>query len=132
MIDKIARWFFCGVLIALVPLAYSYINLLMKSEPVTFSKTVNRGELLIIVWTLCAGAIGELFGNNQTHPTYKIVSGGLCTVVLVSSALLFASISEARISNGRSLNDTIIMTASLVLLVMGLITCASCIALSEI
>jgi len=127
---KVARWFFFGVLIALVPLAYSYENLIIKSEPVSFSKITSGGELLIIVWTLCAGAIGELFGNGPKFLISKIISGGLCTIVLIYSALLFASISEARVDH-KALDENAILFASTVLFISGLVTCTSRMALSE-
>jgi hypothetical protein len=60
MRDKVLRWFIFGVLISLLPLAYTYENLTIKSQPAEMTKVVGNGELVIIVWALCAGALGEL------------------------------------------------------------------------
>jgi hypothetical protein len=130
MLSKVTRWFFFGVLIAVVPLAYSYENLVIKLQPASVSKITSGGELLIVVWTLCAGAIGELFGNGPKLPIPKIIAGGLCTIILVFSALLFGSIFEARVEQ-KPLDEQAILIASVSLFLGGVVTCTCCLALSE-
>jgi hypothetical protein len=131
MRDKVLRWFMFGVLISLLPLAYTYENLVIKSQPVDMAKVVGNGELLIIVWALCAGAIGELFGSTADYKWFKIVSGGLTLIVLIMSALLFASIAEARVEH-TAVNDVEIVWNSKILFLFGIVSCASCLVLSEL
>jgi hypothetical protein len=130
LLVKIARWAFFAVLVSLLPLVYSYENLLVKSQTATLAKVLGNGELLIIVWALCAGAIGELFGGTTNYRVAKIVAGGLTLLVLIFSALLFASVAEARVS-GIPLDELNLVATSIRLLIFGLICCASCVALSE-
>jgi hypothetical protein len=130
VIVRLLRWGFFGVLISLLPLGYSYESLLLKSQAATWSKIVGNGELLVIVWALCAGALGELFGSSSNFRVPKIFSGGFTLLVLIFSALLFADLAEARVAK-TTIDEANLVWTSFFLLISGLISCASCIALSE-
>jgi hypothetical protein len=131
MAEKVSRWFLFGVLISLVPLFWSYENLIIKAQPATMAKIVGNGELLIIVWALCAGALGELFGSNGDYKNFKIISGGLTLIVLIAAALLFASITEARVEKA-NVDDGAVVYASVLLFIFSIFSCSGCIVLSEI
>jgi hypothetical protein len=131
MREKVLRWFIFGVLISLIPLAYTYENLVIKSQPVDMAKVVGNGELLIIVWALCAGALGELFGSSADYKWFKIVSGGFTLIILIMSALLFASIAEARVERAQ-INDGAVVLNSMMLFAFGVMSCAGCLVLSEL
>lgn len=127
---KVLRWAIFGVVVSLIPLGYSYTILVIKSQPATWAKILGNGELLIIVWALCAGAIGELFGSGPEYTLPKILSGGFTLIILIFSTLLFASVAEARVS-GTTLDEASLLVTSLVLLASGFVSCAFCMALSE-
>ena len=131
MANKVSRWLIFGVLISLVPLFWSYENLIIKAQPASMAKILGNGELLIIVWALCASSLGELFGSDSGYKGFKIVSGGLTLIVPITSALLFASITEARVE-GVKVDDGAIVTTSLLLFLFGIFSCSSCVILSEI
>jgi hypothetical protein len=127
---KITRWGLCGVGISLLPLFYSYESLVIRSEVATWDKVVGNGELLVIVWALCAGAIGELFGSSANYRASKIIAGAASLIVLILSALLFADIAQAR-ATGTKINETALVSISIWLLFWGLLSCGSCVALSD-
>ena len=130
LLVKVLRWGLFSVFVSLLPLLYSYANLHIRSQPASWAKVLGGGELLIIVWVLCAGAVGELFGSSANFKASKIAAGGLTLLVLIFSALLFASVAEAKVSNIK-LDDTSLVAMSLWLLGFATVSCGSCIALSE-
>lgn len=128
---KVLRWALFGVLVSLLPLVYSFANLHIKSQAATWTKVLGGGELLIVVWALCAAAIGELFGSSANFKISKIVSGGFTLLILIFSALMFASVAEAKVS-GAKLDDASIVLTSFLLLIFATVSCGSCVALSEL
>jgi hypothetical protein len=127
--EKILRWLFFGVVVSLLPLGFAYFDLVMKDKPATWVAVLGNGELLVIIWALAAGAIGELFGSKDGQNALKIVSGGLTLIVLISAAHFFATITEARASNA-NLDDAFIVKASVELFIVSLVPSLACLALT--
>jgi len=127
---KTLRWVFFGVMISLLPLFYSYQSLTIRSQVASWDKIIGNGELLVIIWALCAGAIGELFGATPNYAISKVISGAAALLVLILSALLFADVTGARAA-GAKIDEVVVVSTSIWLLVFGIISCASCVALSE-
>jgi hypothetical protein len=132
MVFKLSKWVLFGVIVSIVPLAYSYLNLLIKSKPATLQQILGGGELLIVVSAMCAGAVGEMIGTKSTFVFFKLVSAGSTIVILILSTLTFATVTEARSSQAPVLDLSVVETTSLFLFAFGILTCASCIALSEL
>jgi hypothetical protein len=128
--QKIWRWVIFGMVVSTLPLFFSYLIFQFRSEPATLTAVLGNGELLVVLWPLCAAAIGELFGSDPNLANYKIVSGGSTTVILILSTLLFAFITNARLDK-TIINDGLIIEISIVLFIFGVISCLSCIYLSE-
>lgn len=126
---RITRWVFFGVIVSLLPLGFTYVDLIMKEKQVTLSTVIGNGELLVIVWVLCAGAIGELFGTDG-HPFLKVVFGALTLITIISAAHFFAAITEARASNIR-LDDDFIVSASVKLFVFSLAPSVACLWITD-
>lgn len=127
---KLLRWAVFGVSVPLLPLLCSYVFLFVKAQPVTWSKILGNGELLVIVWALCAGAIGELFGSSANFRHFKIVSGGFTLIILIFAALMFAGVAEAKLA-GAGIDEARLVWTSSIVLLFGLVGCGSCILLSE-
>jgi hypothetical protein len=131
ILNKLAVWTIFGVLVALVPLAFSYLVLIIRHKPATIEAIASDGGLFLITSAICAGAIGEVIASGgQAALLAKIVLSGATTVILLLSALLFASIIEGR------LNDTFdpqaISVTSVWIFAIGILPCAGCIVLSEL
>ena len=58
-------------MIALLPLLYSYQSLTIRSQTASWDKIIGNGELLVIIWALCAAAIGELVGGSKNFAISK-------------------------------------------------------------
>jgi hypothetical protein len=121
---------FFGVMIALLPLLYSYQSLTIRSQTASWDKIIGNGELLVIIWALCAGAIGELVGGSKNYAISKLVSGAAALIVLILSALLFADVAGAKAA-GTKIDEVAVVSTSIWLLIFGIISCAGCVALSE-
>lgn len=131
MWEKLLRWVIFGVAISLAPIAFAYCDLVIKTQPVNLAALLGGGEGLGITWSLCAGAIGELFGKSGKIPLLNILCGGLCLLVLIGATLLFASVSEQKISK-KHIDENKVLVVSIILFGSGIVTCGSCIALSEL
>jgi len=84
--------------------------------------------LLVVIWAICAGAIGELFGSSG-RPLLKVICGGLTLVALISAAHFFAAITEARAYNIK-LDDAFIVSASIKLFIFSLGPSLACLAIT--
>jgi hypothetical protein len=60
IIERLVRWGIFGVTVSLLPLVFSYVSLLLKAQAATVAIIVGNGELLVIVWALCAGALARI------------------------------------------------------------------------
>jgi hypothetical protein len=125
---KILRWAIFGVVISVLPLGFAYVDLVMKEQTATWAGVIGNGELLVIVWGLSAGAIGELFGS-EGQPILKIICGGLTLLVIISAAHFFASITEARAANVK-LDEAFIVSASTKLFIFSLAPSLACLAIT--
>ena len=128
--NKLVRWFIFGVVIAIVPLAYSYLDLVMKRKTPTLTSIIGDGGLLLIISAICAGALGELIGSGRGATVFKIISSGGTVVILLLSSLLFASIIEGKLTAG--FDASAIASTSAWIFVIGMLPCAACVALSEL
>ena len=126
---KLIRWMIFGVLIALVPLTFSYVALFMKGAP-NLAKVLGNGELLIVISAFCAGGVGELLGSGEEYPIAKTVAGGFTLLVLIMSALVFVSVVDSKLA-GAAYHENTVATVSYVMFAFGFISCASCVGLSE-
>lgn len=127
---KIARWLLFGIVFPVVPLAANYLWLGLREEAPDFSAVLRNGELLLVTSIMCATALGEIIGTQEKYPIAKIVAGGLTAAIMMLAIMLFVNISEVRLNHGK-ISDVSIMSRSLIAFCFGIITCTSCVALSE-
>lgn len=132
LMAKLSRWIFFGVVISLVPIAIGYWNLHFYKKPTTFFAIISNGELLLVVVSMCAGAVGEIVVvlNNKVYTVVKIIAAGLTTALFASSAAIFGSVAAARLS-GSSVNVDLVTDSSILFFFSALVSCAVCIFLSE-
>lgn len=94
MNEKFARWFFFGVLFALLPFALSYLNLRARSKSVKVESLFARGELLLVSTAIGMAAIGELFGVKNVNLLGQTVIGGFSMVAVTIQVLWYPSVSD--------------------------------------
>jgi hypothetical protein len=96
--NRFARWLIFGVLLALVPLLFSWATRQLRAQPSSLDVLLANGELFLVTAALAGAAIGELLGvaRASRQPFWEIVAGGCCLIVVVLSAHLFADISAIR------------------------------------
>lgn len=128
--EKVLRWLIFGALVSILPLAYAYVDLRMRSQSISLEKIIGNGELLVIIWVLSASAIGELIGSSGANAMTKIIFGGMTFIVILSSALFFSSIVEAH-ANKAQVDDHFIVTSSIILYVVSLLPCSVCLYCTE-
>lgn len=90
--EKLLRWFIFSVLIALVPLAVSYLGLRLERQAASLYLLTARGELLLVSTTIASAAIGELIPAGRTKAIRKLIAGGSCMLLITVSSFLFAAI----------------------------------------
>jgi hypothetical protein len=131
MAEKIVRWLIFSVVIALLPLAFNYIRILIQGTNPTLVVLLSRGELLLVSAAIAAAAIGELIASGEEWRIAKYVAGGGCVSVLFLTSALFAEISNATYS-GAAVNSALISSSSALLFGFAVVSSASCIVLAEL
>jgi len=129
MIAKLARWFLFGVAFPLVPLLANYLWV-GGHEQTTVQAVLRNGELYLITTTMCAVALGEVLGSAGRFQTAKIILGGGTALIMVLAIMLFVNVSEVRALKA-VVDDGYTLRTSLLVFFFGVITCTSCVALSE-
>jgi hypothetical protein len=92
--EKLLRWAIFTVVISLVPFGLTAFNLYNSDKLFGLSSLWPHGELLLIATALAADAIGDLVPGNTNFTKSRIATVGLCVVVLLLTALWFASIQD--------------------------------------
>lgn len=123
---KLARWVIFSVMIALLPLLFTYIYFLTINKLITLEALLARGELLLISVALAADAMGGLIASGKERPILKIMSGGGCLV-----SAFFASLYFAAVSSNTGVNASWVFWTSVIIFVLVLIAGASCKLLAE-
>lgn len=140
IVPKLFRWLGFGVIMALLPIGFSYVKLCMMNKSPIISDVIGDGGLLLTISAICARSVGELIGRNSKipwrHPfaisfisCIKILAGVTAVCILVLSSLLFASIAEAKAAS--NFDGAMIASISSYMFWIGLIPCAACIILAE-
>jgi hypothetical protein len=128
---RFTRWLIFGVLLALVPLVFSWAAREMRAQPSSLDVVLANGELFLVTAALSGAAAGELLGvvRSSRKPFWEIIAGGCCLIVVVLSAHLFADISAVR-ATAATVDPQRVSTWSLWLYAIGLIASGSSIAIS--
>ena len=130
-LHRFARWLIFGVLLALVPLIFSWAAREMRPQPSGLDVVLANGELFLVTAAISGAAGGELVGVVRTtrQPFWEIVAGGCCLIVVVLSAHLFADISAVR-ATAATIDPARVSTWSLWLYGIGLVASGSSIAIT--
>lgn len=129
MVEKLVRWALFGVVIALLPIAFSGFKILHRGEAFDHSLLLSDGELLLVSAGIAAAAIGEIVASGANAKILKVVCGAGATALLMISSFSFADIA----SLSPTLSDGAAIAAeSLWIFAFTVLSGASCIILSEV
>ncbi|MEM6635548.1 MAG: hypothetical protein AAF667_06615 [Pseudomonadota bacterium] len=129
--EKLSRWLIFSVAISLVPLIFAAISLASRGSSVELIAVIGNGELLIISTSMCAAAVGELFGAGQKYKYVQVILGGLAVLLLMLSALNFADIAAVRAA-GSNVVSEVLRSTSIVIFLASVVVSCGCIVVSEI
>lgn len=133
--ERIVRWFFFSVLLALVPLVFAALRFYTRapSVPLTesFAHILGRGDLLLIAAILSARASGELIGSTPTYRAFKVIASGSAVLILLFAALYFADVTAAHLA-GNQLDVLVVRYTSMYIFAAAVVCSASCVALAEL
>ena len=130
-LHRFVRWLIFGVLLALVPLVFSWAARAIRAQPSSLDAVLANGELFLVTAGICGAAVGELVGvvRATRQPFWEIVAGGCCLIVVVLSAHLFADVSAVRAA-AATIDPARVSSWSLWLYGIGLVASGSSIAMS--
>ena len=128
--EKIVKWGFFSVAMALIPLVASALNQGSSGANPSINEIVGKGELLLIASALCARSCGELFGSGKASSRFKIAVGASSLFILVLSAMQFSHVATSLRAKA-SLNIDRVTSDSLTLYACAVVTGLMCVWLSE-
>jgi hypothetical protein len=133
ILEKLVRWIFFGVIMALLPIAFKIIAVYMKTGAYSVADILAQGELLLVASALCGAAIGELFVSPPSLKLAKIIVGGSTVIILIMASLCFAILpSSAFAVNEDSFNNHAVEALSKLMFLFSFIFSGLCVVLSEI
>jgi hypothetical protein len=87
------KWLIFSVILAVIPIGFTYIHLLTDGKPPTLPALIAHGELALISFILAADAVGDLIASGKEKQKRKIVCGGGCVLTAIAASLYFAHVS---------------------------------------
>ncbi len=129
---KLTRWWIFSILFALIPFLFKILVVLsMKHHDEQPERGLlvflfGQGELLLVSTSLCAVAIGEVFGITTDSIAKNLASGGALFLIAVAS-FYYAMVSTM----GDKLTPPAIIIISAVIFFFSVITSSFCILLTE-
>lgn len=135
MAARLTRWFIFSVMMALLPLWFHLLSQFPDGGGGSWLMTwlitsCSHGELLLVTAAVSGAAIGELIGSGNRALFAKLIAGVGCAVVLVLASLGFAYV-VGTLDRSASLTPEAIAFGSLAMLVFGIVSSGSCVALAE-
>lgn len=131
--EKVLRWLFFGVLMALAPFLALLINDITNSTPMSLASFFGHGELLIVATIIAAGGIGDLFGTEvrRERRMAKLIVLFCCIAVLVATCFWFAAVSTLVATEHPPQHPETVAWGSIMLFAFGVLAGGSALLLSE-
>jgi hypothetical protein len=109
VIIKLIGWIVFSVCFAMLPFLFNLINDFSRGIDVTLVSLFGDGQLLLVSTTLCAVAVGELFGVASTKSIATHLLGGLTIILIAITSFYYANVS----TGDESLRHDIVANLSL-------------------
>jgi len=131
MLAKVIQWMFFSVGVALVPLIWHGLSILIDGQDFMLEKICGRGHLLLITTAIGAGAVGELITkSDDTMRALKAVVGGLSILNIFLCSFLFADISQD-ILQEQDYDTVLVSQCSIWIFSISLLPSLGCLLLSK-
>ncbi len=127
---KFTKWIIFSVLLALVPIFANYFLHRVTNTTVDLEKLLGHGELFLVATAMAGAAIGEIIVMKRTHGILSTCSAGGGLLIVIMASMMFAFISVALLTQS-SIDDSFVVTSSIIVYVFSFITGGSSIILSE-
>lgn len=119
-------WFIFGVILAMLPIAFKIITCISRGVPsLTFVWLFGAGDLLLITTVIACNALGEALFVTTSHPIVRLISSGVCLILLMLSSYWFGDISAPR--SDAATNMRVVSYGSAILLGLNVIAGACCV-----
>jgi ABC-type glycerol-3-phosphate transport system permease component len=130
IVDRLVRWFMFSVLIALIPILFNFIGVILDNQPISTARLFGKGELLLIAVAISGRGMGELIPSGMNRAIVKIIVIG-SNLIIISLASYGFAYTSAKISSGASPDPTTIARVSIGLFLSALIASGCCIWLKK-
>ena len=90
--DKLLKWALFTVVVSLVPFFMVALSLWSGDKPLHLASLWPHGELLLVATALAADAVGGLIPTSTRLGAAKVLSAGICVILLLTTALWYALI----------------------------------------
>jgi hypothetical protein len=128
--EEFTLWIIFSVIIALVPIFFSYLVLYYLGKTPSVVEVLSAGQLLIVSVAIGADATGRIIGTSRPLVRIaRIIAGGGCIVLIILSSLLFAYVSSDQ-TNQIVLEN--VADNSIILFLIIFINSAACVIISEL
>lgn len=131
MIVKLIRWFIFNIIIALLPIYFNCLYLLILGLQPTIEVLTGHGELLLISAAIAAVAIGEQVGSGRYLLILKLGAVGGCVIMLLGASFCFAVVSTS-IQSEQVIQTNIVANISIYLFLGAIVSSGSCLALAQV
>lgn len=138
MLVTLAKWLIFSVLISLVPIAFSYQKIWVRSGNVpSLEQILSGGELFLLACALCASSVGGLIGSSRDRMLAKTAIGGISIIIVAAASMIFADVSAASTAGAGAgqlnyeLNKSLITLLSIVYFACSLIVSGVGVILAE-
>jgi len=122
---RIIKWIIFGVILALAPIGFDYLNQATHVDAPRFTEVISKGELALVCAGIAGAAIGELIGSGKDLLALKMISGGGSVVIVLVAAAWYAQIaSDARA--GAPYNKDTVASYSIWLLFFTIVSSIGC------
>jgi len=109
IIVKLIRWILFSICFALLPFLFNFISEISRGANVSMVSLFGDGQLLLVSTTLCAVAVGELFGIASTKSIITHLAGGATIILISVTSFYYANVSVG----GEDLRHDIVASLSL-------------------
>ncbi len=125
---KLIRWLIFSVTFAMLPFVFKIGSGMIRGFSFNWEFLLGNGELFIVSSTLCAVAVGELFGSSSKKTFLQIILGGMGILIIALASFAYADVSFGK---GELLINRVMLISS-VLFISSILVSSACIVVTEL
>lgn len=129
--EKLAIWAIFGVIVSLLPFAFSLLQSIGSKSSFSYSAILGGGQLLLVAVAVSASAFGDLILVDvpQVQRMPKVFAIGSCVVEILVSSYWFGIIAESARA-GTPFDPVIISIWSIPVFIWALLSSGSCLSIA--